>query len=258
MAWFLPLCSTIYTDSLGAETCLAGTQQRVACAHWVRLAQVLIAEKGHKVVHVAAHVGIQWNEAADAKAKEAAKLPPQVRVEPERKGDLTYQRVSCVSTPTKPGPSRMYQRTPQDIHPVSKRFIPWFRFVHGVVASPDYAHPATYWDNRASKVKCTHCGTWHNQSVHGYVACCSPDHPLQVAYFSLWGPARAHVTAWHQLAVKINVLLMGKLVVLTKLYALVVLRSRTKDEERASKHAASTQHIVDICSSNRFNSLCNI
>ena len=86
----------------------------------------------------------------------------------------------------------------QDIQPVSFKplklwFIPWFRFVLSLVASPEYPHPATYWDSGVSKEKCKHCGTWHNQSVHAHVAFCCSDHPMQVGYFASWGPAKAHV-----------------------------------------------------------------
>ena len=101
-AWFAPPRSTTHTGSLGAKTCLAGTRQPVACAHWVRLARACIAGKGHQLLHVATHLGIEGNEAANAEATEAAKPPPQVHMEPRGRGGLTYQGELC-EYPHKPG-----------------------------------------------------------------------------------------------------------------------------------------------------------
>ena len=71
---------------------------------------------------------------------------------------------------------------PASFKPLQQRFTPWFKFIHRLVVSHGYAHPASYWNNTMACTPCPTCATMHNQSVHGYISYCSLGHPLRAAY----------------------------------------------------------------------------
>ena len=131
------------------------------------MARNLIKARGHRVEYVAAHMGVAGNEMADKKAKDAARLQPQEAQQPRACGDLTFEGELCEF------PNKTWTRLPvpshslKDAHPASfkplqKKFAPWFKFIHGLMASQGYAHPASYWNNTMACTPCPRCATMHN------------------------------------------------------------------------------------------------
>ena len=108
---------------------------------------------------------------------------------------------------------------PASFKPLQQRFTPWFKFIHGLVASHGYAHPASYWNNTMASTPCPTCATMHNQSVHGFISYCSLEHPLRAAYMRSWGKQAPFVKTWLATAVARDVFLIGKLVIPARLYA---------------------------------------
>ena len=182
-----PDLHTIFTDSQGAWKAITSNRSVIRQFRFVMLARRLLSERGIQLKWVKAHAGIEGNEMADVSAKIASKLPPQPPMKPREFWDLAAEG-ELMAPPHKTWTQYFApHHSHRDINhlswrPIRQMNLRWVRWLFACVMCSGYSFPTTFWafPPAPTKVRCTTCRTYHNLSVHGYLAFC-PTHPLSVA-----------------------------------------------------------------------------
>ena len=101
--------------------------------------------------------------------------------------------------------------------PLKTRRLAWYKSLSGLQTRFGYSHYATYWNDNVPPAPCPHCGHRHNLSVHGYLANCSPTHPLVQASLTAW-PDQYVPRTWRATAIRRDLRIVGRLAVPVSLF----------------------------------------
>ena len=124
------------------------------------------------------HSGIKGNKLADRYAKKAVHLPNNPAVYPKSDWDLVVEGELVVGPHKTWGRLKVPHHGHEGIHPISfkplvrgdMRLVKWLfavRYVEG------YSSPKKFWFNKGgAKNLCSTCLSFHDTSVHGYIAFC--------------------------------------------------------------------------------------
>lgn len=243
--------ATLLTDSKSAMQRILSDQVVVYEARWVEAIRALIRLKGLVLEHVPAHTGILGNEEADKWAKVSSqKLQPQPYVHPKGPWEVGFKG-ELVSGPAKTwGRHQVPKHRHLHVHAWSWRKLSvsqrWDKWMFGHVSAPGLQHPQSFWFNSPPKLPCPTCKRMHNQSAHGYLAFCTPQHPLVTAWLSAWGSHAEQVKRWRLTAQVADLMVSGRLLLPeTLVTALVQLRGKREARRVVRKYQNAVLPLVD-------------
>ena len=133
---------------------------------------------------MAGHMGHVYNEASDGYAKLGTTLPPPpAAAKPSTPWDIVRQG-ELMAPPHKVWThERIPTHAHDGFHPISRRplrnrRLSWHKWLFGLRSRVGFSHYTTFLKNEVPTTPYAHCGSRHNQSIHGFLAECLVSHPL--------------------------------------------------------------------------------
>ena len=219
---FPPPSSKIKVDCKGAISSTTGERRPLRYAHYVQLARKSIQSKCHAVEWIEGHTGHLFQERSDEFAKYGSTLPLPPAAKPSSPWDVV-RHGELMSPPHKVWTHDLFPtHTHENFHssswrPLKFRRLAWHKWLFGLQTRLGYSHYATFWKDDVPPTPCPHCSLRHNMSVHGYIAHCSPAHPLVHAWTTAW-PVSSTPIRWRATAHKRDLRITGRLAIPISLF----------------------------------------